>query len=441
MPLDLNHPQADFYYMNKPFRAFVGGYRSGKTFLGCVRLCVLALEHPSIKLGYFAPTYPQIRDIFYETITDVAELMGMTVDIKHSNKEVYLYYYGELHAIVKCRSMERPQTIVGFDLNHALIDEIDCMNKDKADQAWKKIIARLSSSGFDEARLIDEMGAELVIEALNDNTVDFTTTPEGFNWIYDFFVKQVDDDEGLEPYYGIVHASTRQNAANLPTDYIDKLYATYPANLVDAYIDGKFVNLAGGSVYRLFDRHKNHSDITDNGQETLYIGMDFNVGKMSAVVHVEREGNPIAVDEIFGMLDTQDMVFEIDRRYPNRTIKVYPDSSGKNRKTSDALKTDISILESAGYLLCYNATNPRVRDRINAANAMFCNGKGERRYLVNTNKCPRYTDDLEQQVYNKQGEPDKAHDHDHMTDAGTYYIAYNYPIIKPVTNLKVTFAR
>lgn len=441
MPLDLNHPQADFYYMNKPFRAFVGGYRSGKTFLGCVRLCVLALEHPSIKLGYFAPTYPQIRDIFYETITDVAELMGMTVDIKHSNKEVYLYYYGELHAIVKCRSMERPQTIVGFDLNHALIDEIDCMNKDKADQAWKKIIARLSSSGFDEARLIDEMGAELVIEALNDNTVDFTTTPEGFNWIYDFFVKQVEDDEGLEPYYGIVHASTRQNAANLPEDYIDKLYATYPANLVDAYIDGKFVNLAGGSVYRLFDRHKNHSDITDNGQETLHIGMDFNVGKMSAVVHVEREGNPIAVDEIFGMLDTQDMVFEIDRRYPNRTIKVYPDSSGKNRKTSDALKTDISILNDAGYTLYYDSVNPRVRDRINAANAMFCNGKGERRYLVNTNKCPRYTDDLEQQVYNKQGEPDKQHDHDHMTDAGTYYIAYNYPIIKPVTNLKVTFAR
>ena len=141
------------------------------------------------------------------------------------------------------------------------------------------------------------------------------------------------------------------------------------------------------------------------------------------------------------MLDTQDMVFEINRRYAGRTIKVYPDSSGKNRKTSDALKTDISILNDAGYTLYYDSVNPRVRDRINSANAMFCNGKDERRYLINTNKCPRYTDDLEQQVYNKQGEPDKQHDHDHMTDAGTYYIAYNYPIIKPVTNLKVTYAR
>ena len=58
--------------MDKQFRAFVGGYRSGKTYLGCVRLCVLALEYPGIKLGYFAPTYPQISDIFYSTIEEGA---------------------------------------------------------------------------------------------------------------------------------------------------------------------------------------------------------------------------------------------------------------------------------------------------------------------------------------------------------------------------------
>lgn len=435
MPLNLNIPQHDFYSIDKPFRAFVGGYRSGKTFVGCVRLCVLALEYPGIRLGYFAPTYPQIRDIFYNTITDVAEAMGMTVTIAQSKNEVSIYYCGDLHAVIKCRSMEHPQRIVGFDINHALIDEIDCMKKDKADQAWKKIVARLSSGGFDERRLYDEeMGADLVIEALESNTVDFTTTPEGFNWVYDLFVRQLADDEELKEYYGIVHASTLKNAKNLPEDYIDKLYATYPANLVDAYVNGLFVNLKGGTVYRQFDRRKNHSDITEDGSETLHIGMDFNVGKMSAVVHVERGGLPIAVDEIFGMLDTPEMIFEIERRYPNRRIKIYPDSSGKNRKSQNAGDTDISMLSDAGFALYYANTNPAVRDRINAANAMFCNGYNERRYLVNTNKCPRYTDDLEQQIYDKSGNPDKVHDHDHMTDAGTYYIAYAYPIIKPISS-------
>lgn len=433
MPLDLNIPQHEFYSLDKPFRAFVGGYRSGKTFLGCVRLCVLALEYPGVKLGYFAPTYPQIRDIFYSTIADVAESMGMTVEIKTSVNEVSLFFHGDLHAIIKCRSMEHPGRIVGFDLNHALIDEIDCMKKDKADSAWKKIIARLSSDGFDESRLYDEeFGVELIIEALDSNTVDFTTTPEGFNWIYDFFVKQVNEKPELEEYYGIVHASTRQNAKNLASGYIDKLYATYPANLVDAYIDGKFVNLLGGSVYRLFDRHKNNTDITEAPSDVLYVGMDFNVGKMSAIIHIEREGRPIAVDEIFGMLDTKEMIFELNRRYPNRQIKVYPDSSGKNRKSANASETDISQLQAQGYSVYFNSTNPAVRDRINAMNSMFCNGSGERRYLINVNRCPRYTDDLEQQVYNKQGEPDKAHDHDHMNDAGGYYIAYEFPVIKPV---------
>lgn len=433
MPLNLNLPQNEFYHMNKPFRAFVAGYRGGKTFLGCVRLCTLALEYPGIRLGYFAPTYPQIRDIFYTTIADVAELIGMTVDIKTSNNEVFLYFHGELHAMVKCRSMEHPARIVGFDINHALIDEIDCMKKDKADAAWKKIVARLSSSGFDEARLYDEeMNHDLIIEALETNTVDFTTTPEGFNWIYQFFVKQLRDDPELQEFYGIINASSRQNAKNLPNDYIDKLEATYPANLVDAYVDGQFVNLASGSVYRQFDRRLNHSDETENGSETIHIGLDFNVGKMSAVVHVERDGLPIAVDEIFGALDTPDMIQQIQMKYPNRNICIYPDSSGKNRKSNEASTTDITSLEDAGFKLYYESVNPRVRDRINAVNAMLCNGQGERKYKVNTNKCPRYTDDLEQQVYNKQGEPDKAHDNDHMPDAGGYYIAYAFPIIKPI---------
>lgn len=439
MPLNLNVPQNEFFHIDKPFRAFVGGYRSGKTFLGCVRLCCLALEYPGISLGYFAPTYPQIRDIFYSTIEDVAESMGMECSIKHSVNEVTLKYYGDVHAVIKCRSMEHPGRIVGFALNHALIDEIDCMKKEKADAAWKKIVARLSSEGFDEARLYDEeFNAELVIEALEDNTVDFTTTPEGFNWIYQFFVKQVQAKPELQEFYGIVHASTRQNRKNLQKGYIEKLYATYPANLVDAYIDGMFVNLAGGSVYRLFDRRLNHSDEKDDGKEPLHIGMDFNVGKMSAIVHIIRAGLPIAVGEILGRLDTPDMIAEIDRLYPKRKINVYPDSSGKNRRSAEAGVTDISQLKKAGYSVHYKSTNPGVRDRVNAMNAMFCNGAEERRYLVNTDLCPDYTDTLEQQVYNKQGEPDKEHDHDHPNDAAGYFIAYKYPIHKPITHIPLT---
>ena len=440
MPLNLNIPQHNFYTMEKPFRAFVGGYRSGKTFLGCVRLCVLALEYPSIRLGYFAPTYPQIRDIFFTTISEVAELMGMEAEVVSSNNEVHLRYYGEHHATVKCRSMEHPQRIVGFDINHALIDEIDCMKQDKADQAWKKIVARLSSRGFDETRIYDEeMSCDLVIEALGENTVDFTTTPEGFNWVHDLFVKQLREDPELQEYYGIVHASTRQNAKNLPPDYIDKLYATYPSNLVSAYVDGQFVNLTSGTVYTGYDRARCSSREEVEGSEQLFVGMDFNVTKMAATIYVKRKdaGRIVwhAVDEIKDGYDTPEMITILQERYPDNRITVYPDSSGKNRKTVGASTSDIAML-SGCFEVRAKTKNPFVKDRVLSVNKAFEDGI----IRVNELKCPTVADNLEQQVYDKNGQPDKTGNKDHQNDATGYPIAYEFPINKPAITTDIRMA-
>jgi len=446
MLLKLNEPQHDFYSMQKQFRAFVGGYRSGKTFLGCVRVCALALEYPGIKLGYFAPTYPQIADIFYTTIEDVAELFGMEASVKVSLKEVTLSYHGEVHAIVKCRSMEIPSRIVGFDINHALIDEIDTMKKEKADQAWKKIIARLSSKGFDEQRLYDEeLDADLIIEALDENTVDFTTTPEGFGWVYDLFVKQLSKNQELEKYYGIVHASTKQNRKNLADGYIEALYATYPPNLVDAYIDGQFVNLTSGTVYTCFDRELNNTNRTIKKDDHLHIGMDFNVGKMSAIVHVNDYCEDLeqeitsAVWEFMGLLDTPAIIEAIQEKFPSNKITIYPDASGKNRDSNNASVTDLSQLKKAFHVKS-KTKNPFVKNRVASVQAMLCNAAGIRRYFVNENTCPETVESLEQQVYDKQGKPDKTHDNDHPNDALGYYINNRYPLIigSTITDLNIT---
>jgi hypothetical protein len=57
----------------------------------------------------------------------------------------------------------------------------------------------------------------------------------------------------------VVHASTYENEANLPDDYIPSLRASYPPQLIEAYIRGQFVNLTSGSVYPNFDRKLNHT--------------------------------------------------------------------------------------------------------------------------------------------------------------------------------------
>jgi hypothetical protein len=69
--------------------------------------------------------------------------------------------------------------------------------------------------------------------------------------------------------------------------------------------------------------------------------MDFNVGKMAAIVHVLRNGEPRAVRELMKVYDTPAMIKRIrkssgatGRRYvASRQIYIYPDASGDSRKS------------------------------------------------------------------------------------------------------------
>ena len=202
----------------------------------------------------------------------------------------------------------------------------------------------------------------------------------------------------------------------------------YPEELIKAYLNGMFVNLTSGSVYNCFDRTKNHSDEVIRGKEDLHIGMDFNIRHMSGIVHVYREGQPTAVDELIDILDTPSMILEIKDRYQEHKINVYPDASGDSGNTVNASESDIFLLRQAGFFVNAPKANPRVRDRVVSMNAMFCNAKNERRYMVNTTKCPAYTTDLEQQAYDLNGEPDKTKGNDHKPDAAGYFIHRMHPV-------------
>jgi len=403
----------------------VAGFGAGKTWAGCAGLGKHFYEFPRVNAGYFAPTYPQIRDIFYPTVEESLADWGLTTKVRVGNHEVDVYRGRTYMGTVLCRSMEDPASIVGFKIGKALVDEIDVMTKDKAAGAWRKILARMRHK------------AEGLL-----NGVDVTTTPEGFRFVYEQFVKLPRANESLRGLYGLVQASTYDNEINLPSDYIPSLLQSYPANLIDAYIDGKFVNLQTGTVYSAYSRTENRcADVLKEG-ETIFVGMDFNVGKMAAVVHVKRDCLPRAVDEIVNAYDTPDMVRRLKEKFwrydgriyqPTRQIRVFPDASGGSRRSVNASETDLALLKQAGFIVCAPSANPPVKDRINAMNGMFLNAKGERRYLVNDALCPTYADSLEQQAWAANGEPDKSNGHDHATDAGGYFIHHEFPLIRRTT--------
>lgn len=239
----LNVPQARFLSMPHKFKAYIAGFGSGKTWVGCGGICKGIWEHPGINQGYFAPTYPQIRDIFYPTVEEVAADWGLNVKINEGNKEVHFYYGRQYRGTTICRSMEKPQTIVGFKIGNALVDELDILPKEKARTAWRKIIARMRYK----------------IDGLR-NGIDVTTTPEGFKFVYEQFVKAVREKTELASLYGLVQASTFDNEKNLPADYIPSLLESYPPELIKAYLRGQFTNLTSGTVYHQFDRKLNNCE-------------------------------------------------------------------------------------------------------------------------------------------------------------------------------------
>ena len=389
--------------LDTKFRAYIGGFGSGKTFVGCLDALIFANAHKNITQGYFGPTYPSISDIYYPTLEEAAELMKIRTDIRVSAKEVRLVNRrGKEFGNVICRSMDRPNSIVGFKVARALVDEIDTMAMDKAEGAWRKIIARM----------------RLKIPGIV-NGIGVTCTPEGFAFVYNKFKKEPTSS------YSMVQASTYENEEFLPEDYIESLLESYPSQLVEAYVMGEFVNLQAGNVYYAFDRSVHHSSAEHKPREPVHVGMDFNVFDMCASSHVKRQGKLIAVDEFFGLRDTPDVCDALKEAYPETRIHVYPDASGKGTSSKSASLSDIKILKDAGFKVHARNSNPLIKDRVSAVNKQF----ERNNYLINTNRCPELTLAIEQQPYDKKtGQPKKDGHIDNRTDGAGYLINYLYPI-------------
>lgn len=399
--LSLTGPQFDFVTAPDQFPAFVAGFGSGKTHAAIARALAMKLSYPRQDVAYYLPTYDLVRRIGFPRFCEQLEQMRLRFKTNKADNVIEVQDAGT----IIFRTLDTPERIIGYEVADSIADELDTLKEEDARDAWNKIISRNRQKKPDGSL----------------NTVGVATTPEGFRFVYDRWQRNPADG------YRIIRASTMSNAANLPVGYIESLRSSYPSNLLAAYLDGEFVNLVAGSVYPEFDRKANATAETVQPGEALHIGMDFNVGRMSAVIHVLRGDLPHAVAERTRVLDTPAMVALIKRDYPSHPIMVYPDASGASRKSNNASESDLAILRAAGFSVRVNAANPRVKDRVLAVNAMI-HKDGSRRYRVNPDTCPELVESLEKQAYDKHGEPDKAGGLDHVVDAAGYFIAYRYPI-------------
>jgi phage terminase large subunit len=391
MQIELFKHQLEFMKSKCTHTAIVGGFGCGKSFIGVAKTVEMKLAMPGVDVAYYLPTYPLIRDMAFQRFSDYLDLRKIPYTLHETNKE-FITPYGR----IIMRSMDNPSLIVAYETGYAIIDEADVVPKNKIKVAFRNILAR------NRANLPNG----------EKNKLDFVSTPEGFNFMYNFFVKEASNDKLL------INAKTEDNTT-LGDDYIENIKKNYTINQQRAYLYGEFVNIENDTVYGSYNREECRHNLTPITGELLYVGVDFNITNMNAVIHIKRDRNFYAVGEIAKAYNTQSICEQLKVMYPNHNITINPDASG-NARNSNSTATDFSIFKKAGFKVDAPRKNPKVQERVNSLNLAF----ETKQYFIDDTACPIYAESLEKQSY-KDGVPDKTSGYDHITEAGGYSIYRN----------------
>ncbi len=415
--------QYKFVTSTAKYPLLLGGYGSGKTEALVYRILKFLTEIPQCVVAVYAPTSDLFKRIHYVRFEDIFQNSGIAYKLNKTEGILDAWLPNGKCQII-FRSMENPTRVIGYESHHAICDELSTLSREKAMDIWIRVLAR------NRKKFKTKDGSNGV------NSVGVTTTPEGFDITYDLWWVQHRDN----PEYELIRAKSSDNY-HLPDDYISSLRASYPPQLIDAYLNGQWVNLKGNTVYDGFDRTESNTSLTiDDFPESqmIIIGEDFNVGRSCAVVGMrstDGDGRLYIVDEFFNLMDTPAMIRAIRARYPDRAITIFPDSSGSSRKSVDSSKSDHRLLRDAGFRINAPRKNPPVRESVISTNVMFLNSEGLRNLFVNTRKCPKLTEALEKQVYDEHSAPLKDGISDDVNDALRYLVNRAYGLNKPSTTI------
>ena len=390
--MQLTKPQSEIFLSEARFVSVVAGRRFGKTFLATGALLRAAISGNNRNVWYVAPTYGAAKEICWNMLID-------TIPEQYIQKtnETALTIKLINGSVIALKGAEKPNNLRGRALDYVVLDEF----ADMRPEAWYEVL---------RASLSDRQGGAM-----------FIGTPKGRNHFYDLWAKGIDRAADWESFQ-----YTTIEGGNVPEEEIEQAKQDLDKRTFNQEYCAEFVTYSG-LVYCSFSREESVLALDDDNG-TLHIGMDFNLDPMSAVICIRKGGTLYAVDEIvmYGS-NTDEMVAEIDERYPTRNIIVYPDPASRQRKTSAGGRTDLSILQNAGYSVKAKKNHALVRDRINAVNSRLLSSDGERHLYISP-KCKQTIKSLERQTYKEGTSQPNKDGFDHMNDALGYLVEYLFPV-------------
>jgi hypothetical protein len=385
------------------FRVVVAGRRFGKTHLSIRELCYHARK-PNSEVWYVAPTYRQAKQIVWRKLKHKLQDLKWAQKINESELTITL----KNGSNISLKGADNADSLRGIGLDFLCCDEF----ADIDPEAWYEVL---------RPTLADREGRAL-----------FIGTPKGMgNWAHDLYTMPVENPEQWASFQFTTIEGGNVKPEEILAAQRDLDERTFRQEFLATF------ETYSGRIYYAFDRKDNTVPPENIDLSVVYIGMDFNIDPMSAVVAVRQGDNLYVIDEIrMFSSNTAEIVEEIKSRYGRSKVFVYPDPAGAARKSSAGGTTDHTILANGGFIVKAPRSHTPVRDRINAVNSRLKDTTGIRHLFIHP-KCKYTIEGLERQTY-KEGtsQPDKDSGYDHMMDALGYMVDYMFPIKKehgPIT--------
>ena len=395
-----------------------GGYGSGKTYCLVMKAFQLMDLNPGVPGALLAPTTKMFRRDVLPTFRQIAGENG--IEFRFNKQDMELYFPDTDSTIYVYHAEDDGDSIAGANVGWALANEASLCSF----EAIKALFARVR------------------LKRVKHSQIFMSGTPAEFNWVYKFFIQDLQNPEKIDRFKGrrIVYASSRANKHTADW-YVDMLESSYDELAKQQFVDGLFIPRTGNRFLHSFNRHKHVTSYANRVEGApVWVQVDFNVNPMVATLlsYVPDSRVDLRVfDEIaIKGADTYLLARELkDKIGPDwRKAIIFPDPAGKARKTSAKdLITDINILEKAGFEDIRYKKQLVVKDCYFAANNLF----DKSRVAVHP-RCKELIADAEQ-VKLKDGafemEKQKDPQRTHALDGFKNMADYMFPVVKSYSEI------
>lgn len=339
----------------------LGGIGTGKSFIGALWVITKARLYyrkkdkkgRGLRFIICANTYTQLIQASVETLIMMLEMFGIKYKATLSGAKKRVTFLG---CTCYLYSLEKYDNIRGIEVDYVWVDE-GCFAKA---QAYKVLKGRM--------RAVLCKFPQILI----------TSSPNGFNWVYDMFEGKDNDDAEDFDTIRLIRAKTIENT-HLRDGYYEELLRDYGGEdspLARQELFGEFVSLTEGSIYWGFDRKKSVKALILNKNYPVYVGVDFNVDNMNAVYMQFIKGILYCVEEVsitYTNSGTYELCGRILKDLQGYQVFCIPDSTGKSRSPSSYnSESNLQIMRDAGLRLL-DTRNPAVRSRQTTVNRHFVN--------------------------------------------------------------------